>query len=350
VTRPGPRTTGTLLAIAIAVGAVAAPSAAADPLGSARAQAAGLAKTVSRLQTQAEVATERYDGIEARLNTAVAAQLNAEQTLQSHQAAAAAAEQTMVNRARALYEGGGGPALLASLVTGSSPSEALNRFALASSVLAYERASDTAAATVVDQDASRSKAATAIAERVTRLQKAAARSAGRVQNLLNASRLALKAANGTVRRILTADQAAAAAAQARAFAEAVGSAGGTLDGSGSTTPPNAVAAAAIAAARTRLGDPYVWHHASAHRRRAVELRPAPLAVPAGAGRPAVLGAEHQRPRDDPPRDHLPRRGHDDRRAAHRRERADPAGVYGRVHRRHPTVGERVRVQLLTPSR
>jgi cell wall-associated NlpC family hydrolase len=93
---------------------------------------------------------------------------------------------------------------------------------------------------------------------VTRLQKAAARSAGRVQNLLNASRLALKAANGTVRRILTADQAAAAAAQARAFAEAVGSAGGTLDGSGSTTPPNAVAAAAIAAARTRLGDPYVW--------------------------------------------------------------------------------------------
>jgi hypothetical protein len=195
VTRPGPRTTGTLLAIAIAVGAVAAPSAAADPLGSARAQAAGLAKTVSRLQTQAEVATERYDGIEARLNTAVAAQLNAEQTLQSHQAAAAAAEQTMVNRARALYEGGGGPALLASLVTGSSPSEALNRFALASSVLAYERASDTAAATVVDQDASRSKAATAIAERVTRLQKAAARSAGRVQNLLNASRLALKAAN-----------------------------------------------------------------------------------------------------------------------------------------------------------
>jgi cell wall-associated NlpC family hydrolase len=75
---------------------------------------------------------------------------------------------------------------------------------------------------------------------------------------LTADQQALKSATSAVRRILKANQAAAAAAQAAAFTNAVGSAGGSINSHDSTTPPNQVAATAIAAARSRLGVPYVW--------------------------------------------------------------------------------------------
>ncbi|HWB66973.1 MAG TPA: C40 family peptidase, partial [Mycobacteriales bacterium] len=58
-----------------------------------------------------------------------------------------------------------------------------------------------------------------------------------------------------VRRQAQAAQAAATAASAQAFQQAVARAGGSLTDVPATSP---VAAAAIAAARSRLGLPYVW--------------------------------------------------------------------------------------------
>jgi cell wall-associated NlpC family hydrolase len=247
-----------LLALVAAAGTAAVPTATADPLANARAQAATLAKTVDRLQTRVEVATERYDGIEAQLGVAVAKQTTADQGLQARQAAAQTAQQAIVDRASAIYESGGDSVLLASLISGDSPSDAINRFTLASSVLSYERASADQATQAVAQATARDAQDTAVASHVTGLQKAASRSAAEVQNLLAANQKALTTANGTVRRILKADQAAAAAAQAAAFSSAVGAAGGSIDVTGPITAPNKVAAAAIAAARSRLGVPYVW--------------------------------------------------------------------------------------------
>jgi cell wall-associated NlpC family hydrolase len=247
-----------LLTLLATAGTVALPSASADPLSTARAQAAALTKTINDLQTRAEVATERYDGIEAQLSVAVSRQITAEKNLQNQQADAAAAQQAVVDRARALYESGGGTALLASLISGSNPSDALQRYTLASSVLSYERNSATAASAAVTEANTRDAADTAATSQVTKLQAAAAHQAGQVQLLLAANRQALKSANGTVRRIMAADQAAAAAAQAQQFTGAVGSAGGSINSHDSTKPPNNTAAIAIAAARSRLGVPYVW--------------------------------------------------------------------------------------------
>jgi cell wall-associated NlpC family hydrolase len=248
----------TLLAILAVVGGVTLPSAAADPLSSAKTQAAALTKTVATLQLRAEVATEQYDGIEAALGKAVGNQVSASRALQQRQAAAAAAQQTVDDRARALYETGGGSALLGALISGTSPSNALQRYTLASSVLSYESNSAVAASRAAKQASARETRDTAATDTVTRLQAAASRQAAAVQALLRANRVALRSANQTVKRIMVADAAAAAAAQARDFTSALNAAGGTLNSKDSTTPPNQIAATAIAAARSRLGVPYVW--------------------------------------------------------------------------------------------
>jgi cell wall-associated NlpC family hydrolase len=230
----------------------------ADPLASAKANAAALAKTVHELQTKAEVATERYDKAESQLALAVSQRTTADQALNAIQAEAAQAQQQVVDRARALYETGGDPAVLASMLAGTDPMNALDRYHLASAVIAYESNSAQQAARTVRKAAALDARDARISRQVTKLQVAAAAEASHVRNLLASQRKALSAANATVRRIVRADQAAAAAAGAQDFVSAVQAAGGTVNLGGTTQPPNAVVAAAIAAARSRLGSPYVW--------------------------------------------------------------------------------------------
>jgi cell wall-associated NlpC family hydrolase len=230
----------------------------ADPLGNARARAAALTQTVQQLQTKAEVATERYDKAESQLADAVSQRTSADQALTAMQAASALAQQQVRDRARALYETGGDPAVLASMLSGTDPLNALDRYHLASAVIAYESHSAQAAARTVTKAQLLEARDARISRQVTRLQVAAAAEAGKVRNLLASQRKALRAANATVRRIVKANQAAAAAAGAQDFASAVAAAGGVINLGGSTAPPNNVVAVAIAAARTRLGDPYVW--------------------------------------------------------------------------------------------
>jgi peptidoglycan DL-endopeptidase CwlO len=236
----------------------ALPHAAADPLGTAKSQAAALTKQVNALNTRAEVATERYDGTQSRLNIAVAERGRAEQALSAVQANAGVAQQTVTDRARALYESGGGPTLIASLLAGQSPNQAIDGDRMADVVLNSERHSAiTAAATVTKAQGLDARDA-AISHSVIKLQVAQSTEAAQVTSLLASQRRALARANGTVRRIMRADQAAAAAASAAAFNSAVQSAGGAINFTGSITAPNNIAAEAIAAARSRIGVPYVW--------------------------------------------------------------------------------------------
>jgi len=234
------------------------PHAAASTLTDAKARAAALARTVDQLQTQAEVATERYDAAQGRLSAAVAARGQADQQLSAIQASADAARQTMYDQARALYESGGDSAALASVFAGQSPEAAADRYRLADSVIAYSDRIAQAAAQTLQQAHSLDVHSAAIAREVTTLQVARQSAASKVQSLLSAQRQALAQANATVRRIMRADQAAAAAAAAADFTSAVTAAGGSIDPNGTTAAPSTAAAAAIAAARSRLGVPYVW--------------------------------------------------------------------------------------------
>ena len=50
---------------------------------------------------------------------------------------AAAAQQAVTDRARALYETGGDAAAIASLLSGQNPTDAIDRYRLADAVIAY---------------------------------------------------------------------------------------------------------------------------------------------------------------------------------------------------------------------
>lgn len=245
-----------LAAVLVAPLLVAGP-ASADTIGDARAQAAALAASVADLATRAEVATEAYNAAESRLAAAVTRQALAQRQVDADQATAQTAVDQQQARIRALYESGGRTTLLATVLAGSDPVDAMSRLHVVSSLFAYDSADVASTASVADQAAALVHRLDAAAREVTRLQHTAAIAAGRVRLLLSQQRHELRAANRQVRTLVAQRQAALAAADAAAFQNAFLDAGGVLGDQG-TTPPNDIAAGAIAAARTRLGDDYVW--------------------------------------------------------------------------------------------
>jgi cell wall-associated NlpC family hydrolase len=257
VHRTRSRVAAGVVVLAAAVTTLAPVStASADPVADARARAAAIAQSVDRLQTAAEVATERYDAAEAQLGDAVTERLLAEQAAEAQQTQVEAAQAQVGDRVRALYESGGQASLVATVLAGNSPTDALAGLHVVGQLLSADQA-DVAQAHTAAQAAARLATRLRIAaDHVTQLQHQAAQSAMQVRTLLARQRAALASANADVRRLVAEQQAAAAAASARDFQSAVEAAGGHIDGS--MTPTNPTAAAAIAAARSRLGDPYVW--------------------------------------------------------------------------------------------
>jgi peptidoglycan DL-endopeptidase CwlO len=244
-------------AVATMGGVLLAPSSAgADPLGDARARASALAASVDRLQTQAELATERYDKVEAALGVAVTQRMLAEQQVEVDQQRATAAADLLDNRARALYESGGRVSLMATVLDGSDPVDFVARMHVVGALLGAGDSDVAAAQQTVARSTQTETTLAAASQKVITLQKQAASAATRVRTLLATQQQALTAAGAEVRRLVVAQQAAAAAASARDFAAALAAAGGVPNGS--TDPPNKLVATVIDAARTRLGDPYVW--------------------------------------------------------------------------------------------
>ena len=252
------RLTALVAAVAGVAGAFVLPagSAGADPLGDARARAAQLARTVADLQTKAEIATEHYDAVESQLAQAVSDRITAEQDLQAAQNQTQADEDVTGARVRALYESGGATALFASIIQGTSPTDALDRYHDVSVVLGFDRATVRADQSRADAAARINAQLAALQSKVAKLQGAATSAALQVTTLLADQQRALDGANRQVRQLVAAAAAAAAARSAQSFAAALAAAGGSL--TGPTNPPNATVAKAIAAARTKLGDPYLW--------------------------------------------------------------------------------------------
>ena len=241
-----------------AAGAIVLPTspAGADPLADARARAAALARTVADVQTRAEVATERYDAVETQLGQAVTARMLAQRDLDAAQTQTQADQDRAGARARALYESGGVPALWASIMDGADPADAMARYHEVSVVLGIDHAAAQADQARADPIARSTAKLATLAAKVTKLQTAAATAAEQVTSLLADQQRALAGANAQVRALAAAAAAEAAARSAASFAAALAAAGGSL--TGTTKPPNATVATAIAAARTKLGDPYLW--------------------------------------------------------------------------------------------
>lgn len=233
-----------------------ASPAGADPIGDARSRAASLAKTVQDLQNRAEVATEHYDALEARLAAAVTARMLAQRDVDAAATGSIDAESVSEDRVRALYESGGPTTLLATVLDGSDLTDALARYHDVSLLLGSDRARvQSAEQRVVTAEDVAARLQTAAAT-VTKLQAQAAAAAAQVRGLLAAGQEALASANAEVRRLVAQAQAAAAAASAASFQQALEAAGGTL--SADMTPPNPTVATMLAAAKSKLGDPYLW--------------------------------------------------------------------------------------------
>ncbi len=121
-------------------------SAQADPnLTEARRQAAVLRQHLNALQTEQSIAIERYDGIEDELQQAVSAELTDSDQAATAEQQAQAARDAVTDRARALYMSGGQLGLIATVLSGTSPSDVLER---AQSVSAVISSGDVTAAVV----------------------------------------------------------------------------------------------------------------------------------------------------------------------------------------------------------
>jgi cell wall-associated NlpC family hydrolase len=244
------------LATAGVVAGALPAGAATGSLQSVQGQAATLRARIQSLQLAAEVASQRYDAAEARLGAAVHGQFAAEQTLQEARAGASASTHRLNAQVLGLYQSGGGLGLMAAVLAAGNLNDAVDRYQDAVSVLSAARSSTVSADAAVTSATTVTRQLDALTRQVTRLQEQAARAAAAVTADLRASRALLRSATAEVRRL---ERQQAAAAAAAAAARAQNQLGGDLGARFVTTKaPNAIAAAAVRAARTRLGDPYVW--------------------------------------------------------------------------------------------
>ncbi len=295
------RLTAVLVAVSLAVGGVAVPAAtahaapSAPPLEEARRKALALRKAVDKLELQAAVAVEDYNEAQDELARAVSARLAAQGQLDQARAVADADSDKFEQRIRAIYMTGGTMTLYASLMEAPDLHDAFGRLANVNSVLRRDGVtSDAAGDTVVAAEAAAVRLREVALEQ-TRLEKRVAEHARRVEAALAQQKTLLAQADATVKRLAEeerkrAEEAArraferrvaeerararaAAAAAARAAGQegvpatsgAPGTTGQVTTGaaiaalaSDSTTPPNPVVAKAIAAAKSKIGRPYLW--------------------------------------------------------------------------------------------
>src|SRR4051794_13907842 len=167
------------LAVVAAVAGVGAlpSSAGADPLGDARARASALAASVDRLQTQAELATERYDKVESALGAAVTERVLAERQVEADQQKATAAADLVDGRVRALYESGGRASLMATVLDGSDPTDFAARMHVVGTLLGAGDSDISAAQATVAKSAQTANQLAAASNKVTALQRQAASAA-----------------------------------------------------------------------------------------------------------------------------------------------------------------------------
>jgi cell wall-associated NlpC family hydrolase len=243
------------VAVASVSGTVSRTSVAyADPgdLAGAQAQAAELVTAVAGLETQAEIATEQYDGVAAHLGEVVSRYLTTKQQLDGYRSESRAERSRASARVRALYMSGGSAGLLASVLDGGDIGDILARVESVNRVVQGDRR--TAARTealAIDLQRTSADLEKLTAERLVVEQQAQA-AADRVRTLVAQRQAELDAANATVLRLMDEER------RRRESATLLPAASPSLDFPALPEGLPAGVERALEAMRSRLGSVYVW--------------------------------------------------------------------------------------------
>ena len=287
---------------------------------------------------------------------------------------AAAARQEVADRTRALYESGGDPAVLASMLGGDNPLDAIDRYNLAAAVITYEVRNANNAAQLPSR---RPKTSTSTTQRSPRGSRSCRSRPPRRPSQIDAalsrrSEQELANANGDGAATHAGHRGAQLAQGAdelrRAPSRAAGGSVGSRDRTGRRTRPSpprspgrapagsATLSCGVAPARTPSTAAGLTQWSYAHAgitlpRVAADqynAGPHPSLADLEPGDLLFWATDIVESCDHPPRHDVHRRWADDRRAAHRHRRPDPAGLHARFHRRDAALG-RITTASLSPE-
>jgi peptidoglycan DL-endopeptidase CwlO len=271
------RHAGRVLAVASIVAlntGLVIPRASADSVSDLRAQAAALVSRISALGQQEEALSEQYDAARNQVQTLQAQVAAATTQLDASEVSTSRARSALLEDAVTAYVNGGanplstGSSALQSANTSllraeyvntlaTDQSDAIDQYRLASlqeqAARANLKAQTSAAQAQVRQVASAQQAVSNLASQLTAEQ---SQITGRIATLVaQQEAAAAAAAQQAAQQRLAAAQ---AAAQAQALAASSGSSGSTGGSFGPPPPVGSGASGAVAAAESRVGDPYVW--------------------------------------------------------------------------------------------
>lgn len=264
-----------LVSTALAAVTLQLAPASADPgVAQLRREAATLRQQLDRLTVEQDLAVERYDAAREALLQATTGEVVASTAVLDSERAVQDSQDVAARRVRAIYLSGGPIGLTGTILHSTSLDDALVRWHAVETIIQsdVDRTATRQAAVARQQQAA--LGAGRLRARAVALQLAADQAAATVTATISRQRDLIARADARVVELVDQQR---REAEAKALAEAAQTArllglGGVLtpDGQGLEGPssgittlpdvpaPNAVAAAAIKAAATRLGLPYVW--------------------------------------------------------------------------------------------
>ncbi len=242
-------------------GVAVVPPAQADPsLSELRTQAAQLRQQLDRLQVEQQLAVEDYDEAQQALEQATTNQVLAGTRLEDAQRSASGAASASAQRARAIYISGGTVGMAATVLEATSINDALTRWRALQTIVQGDAAAVRTSDSQVYDQAEQARTAEQARAQTRERQVRASRALARVQATLQEQKDLLAATDSRVVELAEAQRRQAEEA-ARLQAEQLAAQAGIDTGwqSGALpAAPSVIASRAIAAARSRLGAPYVW--------------------------------------------------------------------------------------------
>jgi cell wall-associated NlpC family hydrolase len=239
-----------------------------------RRQAATLRARLDRLAVQQGLAVERYDQAREDLRVATTDEVLATTDLVDRQRSTLAAQDAGARRVRAIYQAGGPLGLTATLLSSATLDDAVVRWHTVERLVGSDADQVLARQTSARLQGRRAETAAYTRAQVVARRLAADAAAAAVTATLERQRVLLANTDASILRLVERQRRAAearaltlAADRARALglggvrdARGHGLEGGTASNQRlpQVPAPNGVAAAAIQAAATRLGLPYVW--------------------------------------------------------------------------------------------
>ncbi len=257
------------------------PTAAAEPSGAQlKAQANRLRLELDRLSLEQDLAVEQFNESREAVRVATAHEVTANTSLIDNKIVAVAAQDRSARRVRALYQTGGPLALTSTILGSKSLDDAAIRWHTVESLIQTDADQVLAQESSIQNELRQVQQVTLSRAQVIARQQTAEQNADRVRASLARRRILLAQTDAAVlrlaeeqRRLAEARELDRAVAAARdlGLGSGQGGAGVTdalgrgLEGASSASQelpkvsaPNGVAAAAIQAAHSKLGSPYVW--------------------------------------------------------------------------------------------